>query len=130
MASASRQCGHHCLAPTGTRPTSVLSVAAYLKVKLVTASSTISCRGSRPRKLPTKPGFISETEQSKRLGQSLATRRRKQRAGIGPPYVRSGRQTPYPEDADIKNLTGRVVDPETPARVRRGRPREMRGAAP
>jgi hypothetical protein len=96
----------------------------------MTVSSIITGRGGRPRKSPTIPGFISEADQAKRLGESLATRRRKRRSGIGPRYVRLGRQTLYPEGADLEYLTGRVVDPEAPEPVRRGRPRKVRGAAP
>jgi hypothetical protein len=87
-------------------------------------TATIAGRGGRPRKPPTIPGFIEETEQAKRLGESLATRRRKRRAGIGPCYVQNGRQILYPVGADIKYLTGRPVDPEAPDPVRRGRSRK------
>src|SRR5437870_4250688 len=84
--------------------------------------SKITSPGARPRKPPTIPGFISEPEQARRLGESLATRRRNRRAGIGPPYVRYGRTVIYPEGADIKYLNSRLVDPEAPVPVRRGRP--------
>jgi hypothetical protein len=94
------------------------------------ASSTITGRGGHPWKRPTKPGLICEAEHAKRLGESLATRRRKKRVGIGPRYVQSGRQTLYPEDADVKYLIERVVDPEKPAPVHCDRPPKMRGAAP
>ena len=80
----------------------------------MTAASTIT-RGGRPRKPPTIPGFIEEAEQARRLGELLATCRRKRRAGVGPPYVQSGRRTLYPEDADVRYLNGRLVDPEGPA---------------
>jgi hypothetical protein len=90
----------------------------------MTASSTITGRGGRPWKRPTKPGFICEAEHAKRLGESLATRRRKRCVGIGPRYVQSGRQILYPEGADIEYLTGRLVDPEASEPVRRGRPRK------
>lgn len=97
----------------------------------MTASSTITGRGGRPWKRPTKPGFICEAEHAKRLGESVATRRRKRRVGIGPRYVQSGRQTLYPEDADVKYLIERVVDLEAPAPMRRDRPGKIRtGAAP
>jgi hypothetical protein len=94
------------------------------------ASSTITGRGGYPWKRPTKPGSICEAEHAKRLGESLATRRRKRRVGIGPRYVQSGRQTLYPEGDDVKYLIERVVDPEEPAPVHCDRPRKMRGAVP
>lgn len=94
-------------------------------------TATIAGRGGRPRKPPTIPGFILEEEQAKRLGELLATRGRKRRAGIGPRYVQNGRQILYLEDADVEYLIGRIVDPEAPEPVRRGRPRKVRtGAVP
>ena len=88
------------------------------------ASSTITGRGDYPWKRPTKSGFICEAEHAKRLGELLATPRRKRGVGVGPRYVQNGRQILYAEGADVRYLNGRLVDPEAPAPVRRGRPRK------
>jgi hypothetical protein len=94
------------------------------------ALSIITGSGCQPWKRPTKSGFICEAEHAKRLGESLAPPRCKRRVGVGPRYVQSDRQALYPEDADVRYLIERVVDPEEPTSVHCNRPRKMRGAAP
>jgi hypothetical protein len=94
-------------------------------------TTTIPGGGFRPRKPPIIPGFILEEEQAKRLGGSLATRRLKRRAGIGPRYFQNGDQIFYPEDPDAEYLIGRLADPKGPEPVHRGRPGKVRtGAVP
>jgi hypothetical protein len=79
-----------------------------------------------PARPPTIPGFISEAEQAKRLGESHQSRRRNRRAGRGPRYVRVGRWIMYRDGADTEYLQAREIDPEARAPVRRGRPRKVR----
>jgi hypothetical protein len=129
MASASRQCGHHYLAPTGTRPTSVLSVAAYLEVNIDgSVTDHYWPRGSAlEASHKTRLHLRGRARQAAR--RIACDPRRKRRVGIGPRYVQSDRQTLFPEDTDVKYLIERAVDPEEPAPVLCDRPLKMRGAA-
>jgi hypothetical protein len=73
----------------------------------------------------TIPGWHSEPEAAAMLGESLQTRRRNRRAGIGPRWVRHGRRVLYEDGSEAAYLAGLQEKAEAASEPRgRGRPRK------
>jgi hypothetical protein len=73
---------------------------------------------------PAVAGWHSEEEAARLLGEHLQTRRRKRKRGIGPKWVRHGRDILYPDGAEEEYLAGLLAKAETEREPRRrGRPR-------
>jgi hypothetical protein len=78
--------------------------------------------------VPAVPGWHSEREAAKILGESLQGRRRNRRLRIGPKWVRHGRRILYPDGSEQEYLAGLLTQAEAAvAPPRRGRPRLMPG---
>lgn len=73
---------------------------------------------------PDIAGWHSERESARLLGESLPTRRRKRRQGIGPRWARSGRHVIHPDGAEEEFLAQQLAATERNAEPRpRGRQR-------
>jgi hypothetical protein len=70
-------------------------------------------------------GPLISMDAARLLGEHIQTRRRKRQRGIGPKWVRHGRDILYPDGAEEEYLAGLLkkaeVERESP---RRGRPRK------
>jgi hypothetical protein len=82
---------------------------------------------SRRNIKPTVPGWHSEQEAARLLGEHIQTRRRNRQRGIGPKWVRHGHDVLYPDGAEEEYLAELLAKAEAAAEPpRRGRPRRGR----
>lgn len=90
----------------------------------------VAARGSgrplgRPDNQPSIPGWHSEHESARILGEDIQTRRRHRRMGIGPKWVRHGRHILHPDGAEEEYLREKLAKAEAAAQPpRRGRRRK------
>lgn len=78
----------------------------------------------RKNSKPKIPGWHGEEESAGLLGESVATRRRNRRRGIGPKWARHGRHILHPDGAEEEYLAELLRQQEAAAEPpRRGRPR-------
>ena len=79
-------------------------------------------RGSNNK--PRVPGWHDEVEAAELLGESVPTRRRNRKRGIGPRWARHGRRVMHPDGAEAEYLAQQLAKAEAAASPRgRGRPR-------
>ena len=57
------------------------------------------------------PGYTSEAETAEEIGHSVRTLRKWRQLGIGPPYVKVGRQIHYSDESRAAWLKSREVQP-------------------
>jgi hypothetical protein len=80
----------------------------------------IGTKNNKPR----VPGWHDEVEAAELLGESVPTRRRNRRRGIGPRWTRHGRRVMHPDGAEADYLAAQLAKAEAAASPRRrGRPR-------
>jgi hypothetical protein len=77
---------------------------------------------------PAVSGWHSEEKSAQLLGEHIQTRRRKRQRGIGPKWVRHGRDILYPDGAEEEYLAELMAKAEAEHEPRRrGRPRSKGG---
>ena len=82
-------------------------------------------RALRRKFKPAVPGWHSEEDAARLLGEHIQTRRKKRQRGIGPKWVRHGRDILYPDGAEEEYLAGLLKKAEAERELpRRGRPRK------
>jgi hypothetical protein len=80
-----------------------------------------------PNNRPAVDGWHSEELAARKLGETLPTRRRKRRQGIGPKSIIMGRHVLYRDGAEEKYLAELEAEAEASRKPRgRGRPRGTR----
>ena len=101
--------------------------AEALRQRLVGSASDPCLLSGNKNFKPCIPGWHSEEDAARLLGEHIQTRRKKRQRGIGPKWVRHGRDILYPDGAEEEYLAGLLKKAEAERESpRRGRPRKSR----
>ena len=80
---------------------------------------------SQKNRQPAVRGWHTEDEAARLLGEHIQTRRRNRKRGLGPKWVRHGRDVLYPDGGEDEYLADLLKKAEAErAPPRRGRPRK------